>query len=508
MWGIKRVELKFRDGEFYLYDNPFSQTKFKNISFKAAVGFRRFADKVAERVIHRSLVTYYVAPSEPPPSFLDAHQVKGVNWILTRSRSYLAHAPGAGKTCEAIVASQMSTGVGQTLFIVPPGLTINWAREIMKWVTREWPVISIVPVSAKMDDVDFSADYIICPDSMLTKKWVYDSLSKLNLKLIAVDEASRFKEPTSERTKALFGGQGKSQIFYGLVQNAKHAVLLDGSPMPNRPMELWTPVYGMAPEVIDFQDMHDFGVEYCDAFLETNRFGSKWNYRGASNQEKLHKKLQKDFMHVVNEDELSHPERRRSILFVDKDKRSMKVRKWEQKFLKSTNIESMDEDMNHGALAEMRQEIGLSKVDFTARYVGERLANKNESILIFAWHRSVCRALADRLKSYRPGLVLGGTPELERERIFSQFQAGTLKVIVGNIGAMGRGHNLQRADRVVFSEYSWTDELNKQCEKRASRKGSLKSIVRCDYIVVPTSLDEVVLNAVFTKAKNVKRVIG
>ena len=78
-----------------------------------------------------------------------------------------------------------------------------------------------------------------------------------------------------------------------------------------------------------------------------------------------------------------------------------------------------------------------------------------------------------------------------------------------NIAAGGRGHNLQRADRVVFAEWAWNDETNKQCEKRASRKGRDKDLpVRCNYIVCPNSMDEPILNAVFKKTESVKKVIG
>lgn len=91
----------------------------------------------------------------------------------------------------------------------------------------------------------------------------------------------------------------------------------------------------------------------------------------------------------------------------------------------------------------------------------------------------------------------------------SDLQKGNCRLIIGNIAAMGRGHNLQRADRIVFGEFSWTDELNKQCEKRASRRGrDQAAFVRCEYIVAPNSMDEAILGSVFSKARNVKRVIG
>ena len=116
--------------------------------------------------------------------------------------------------------------------------------------------------------------------------------------------------------------------------------------------------------------------------------------------------------------------------------------------------------------------------------------------------------LARALEKYGPGVVMGGTPAREREREFDFFQHGKKKILIMNIAAGGRGHNLQAADRVIFGEFSWTDELNRQCEKRASRKGSDKEFIRAEYIVCPNSMDEVVLSSVFTKERRVRKVIG
>jgi hypothetical protein len=491
--------LTFNDGNFSLTGNG----KTENIALRRASKFKEFADLSAKKVLNRILVKEYAFDSRLP-EFLDPHQKEGVNWILTRSRSYLAHAPGAGKTAQAIVASQMVGAFCPTLFIVPPSLCLNWAREILKWTFKIWPSIYVVGRTVDQDNADWGADFIIVPDSMLTKPWVYERLEKMKFNLLAVDEASRFKEVTSERTKALFGGKGE-RTYYGLVANARHSVLLDGSPMPNRPMELWAPTFAMAPEVIDFMGHHEFGVKYCDAHWSEEKYD--WDYRGASNLPELKRRLQKKFMHVVGEERLNHPERKRSMLFMA-DVRTHQMKTWEQKHLGAINLNSIDENMSQGDIAKYRQELGLKKVDFVVNYVRGRLESKNESILVFAWHRSVCGAIANGLGAFRPSLVTGDTNSRDREHIFQRFQNGTCRVIVGNIGAMGRGHNLQRAKRVVFAEYSWTDELNKQCEKRASRKGATADIVRCDYIVVASTLDEIVLNSIFKKASNVRKVIG
>ena len=273
--------------------------------------------------------------------------------------------------------------------------------------------------------------------------------------------------------------------------------------MPNRAMELWAPTYALDPMSIDCMDHDDFGFRYGGATL--NERGA-WEYKGTSREAELKARLQKSFMHVVTEDKLSHPERRRSILMMNEDVRSPEHKTWERKHLGS--IESFD-DREPGELAHFRQELGRRKVPFIGQYVKDRLANKNESILLFVWHRDVAQMLSTYLQNFKPGLVIGGTKSEDRERIFKDFQSGKCRLIIGNIQAMGRGHNLQKADRVIFGEFSWTDELNKQCEKRASRRGrDHTAFVRCEYICAPGSIDEKVLRSVFAKERRVKKVIG
>lgn len=504
--AAEKQVLTYIDGHFLLTTSYPRGMISGRVPLKDAKQYAEFADAKALKVLNRAFVKQYRLPIRSFPSHLDPHQMDGVDWILSRSRSYLAHAPGAGKTCEAITAACLAEGEGQVVFIVPPSLTANWAREIKKFSLSALPSMTIIPDSLRKDRVNWNAKIIIVPDSMLQRPWVMEGLTKVKKLFVAVDEASRFKEPQSQRTIALFGGHFKDgRKSPGLVYQAKHAVLLDGSPMPNRPMELWAPTYAMNPECIDFMSQSEFGFKFCGPKM--NSFG-RWEFKGASNQEELRERLQKNFMHVVPESVLPHPERKRSMLFMSEDVRSPEHKAWEKSNLSSINLAALGDDMGQGDIARYRQELGMRKVPWIINYVKERLKGKNESILLFAWHREVCIALAKGLEKFSPGLVMGGTAEDIREDYFSEFQSGRNKLIIGNIAAMGRGFNLQRADRIIFAEFSWCGETNTQCEKRASRRGSTKSSIRCEYVVSPESMDEVVLSSVFRKDATVKKVIG
>lgn len=493
------------------------QGVWQTAELRAVVGFRRYADKTCQRLFERIFVKRYALPSVPLPDFLDPHQVEGVKWVLSKSRSYLAHAPGAGKTLQAITAALYSKGEGQVVFIVPPTLTLNWAKEIMSWASRvapslTFPQIAIVPESERQDRLAWRSDFLICPDTMLTKPWVLNALLKMKKRFIGIDEASRFKEPTSQRTIALFGGELKDGTFVsgGIIDKCPYVVLLDGSPMPNRAMELWAPTYAMFPEAIDFMDYQEFGFRYCGAKM--NNWGT-WEFKHSARLPELKMRLQREFMHVVKEEELNHPERLRSIVWMNEDVRSVEHSSWEEsneQLIKYVlTDEKRGEEMSQGDFAKFRKDLGLRKVPFIVKYTKEKLES-GESVLLFAWHREVIERLAEGLKAYMEFAVpiMGGTPQGDREISFQNFQSGKAKLQILNLVSGGRGHNLPRAQRAIFGEWSWADETNKQCEKRGSRKGSILDVFKSDYIACPNSMDGIVLQANFTKAKNVKKVIG
>jgi SNF2 family DNA or RNA helicase len=266
-------------------------------------------------------------------------------------------------------------------------------------------------------------------------------------------------------------------------------------------MELWWPTFSLAPESIDFMSEQEFGLRYCGARL--NSYG-RFEFRGASRVEELRQKLTLFFMHIVREEQLSHPERRRRIIFLP-DSRPVEIRNWSRDNLSRVSFtDFIGEDDCSGELATLRRMIGLAKSPNAAKFIRERLA-VGERILAFFWHREV----GDELKRLlaHDEIICGNTPNAERVAQFDEFQAGYRQLILGNVQAMGRGVNLQNASRVIFVEFSWTDETNKQAEKRASRRGNNAEFVPCDYLAMPNSLDEIVLQVLFKKQSLVDRTI-
>ncbi len=475
----------------------FAESFYKTKCYRTAAQFKQYADKDAKEAFKNAKPILYPESKIALPSILDEHQVEGVHWILSRKYSYLSHAPGAGKTAQSIIASELCLrDIGAVVVIVPPTLTANWEREIDKF-TKEFRAVTIIPTTNKKERVAWNADYIIVPNSMLTKDWVLEGLASVKTKVLIVDEASAFKESTTARSQTLY-----EKI---LPRDWRHVIFLDGSPAPNRAMELYAPLINLAPESIRFMNEYQFGFKYG---APKQGFRGKWEFKGWSNEAVLQKKIHRYLFHTVTEDKLNHPERLRSIVYINDKNLSAKIKKWERAALKDIKLSDLSDDSSKGAIAEWRHKVGLAKIKQSAQYIKEKLDKGKDHIIVFAWHREVVQALASTLGKYKPIVVMGGTKSKEREKYFELFNKGKYRLIIGNIAALSRGHNLQRGDRNIFVEYSWSDEVNKQCEKRSSRKGRDAShAVRSDYIVLADTLDEIVLNTAMRRERAIKKVI-
>ncbi len=351
-------------------------------------------------------------------------------------------------------------------------------------------IVSPVAVNRNSGGVYFDprADFILCPDSILHVAAF--QLAKVQSNITAVDEASRFKTPTSRRSQALYSK--------GLIQNARHFVMLDGSPITLGAVDLWCPMFFLDPESINFRSFHD----YCDHFTvtEETRFGIK--YSGSKNLPLLRKQFFFRLGHGVAEKDLYHPVRLREIVQVGKP--NFEIEEFGERGLAELGcMPSLDETGND-SLAEYRRMVGREKISDAIQFISNQV-REGRKVLAFAYHREVSEKVA---AAFNTTPLYGGVSAHLREYELDQFKRGRTKVLVGGIGPMGRGHNIQEADIAVFVEYSWSDEENKQAEKRISRMGNDALVTPCVYLALRDSVDERILTAVLRKQGDFDAVFG
>lgn len=494
--------------EFWKFDSQLNAIFTSNL--KEAARFRTVEDEKAKRIFDKFALRSIPLPSggltdsffEPLMPF---QRERGIPFILSRNRSYLAHDPGLGKSAQFITSVALKPG--KTLVICPSFLRINWAREITKWFIRDFPSIAVVPETAKRTQMNWNADFIICSDSMVLRSWVRHALTKIKFRHIGIDEGHRFKNPGASRSIVVLGGRKGAIKSPGLIYNSEHTTILSGTPMLSRPIELWSILFSMAPEVIDFMSYLDFGYHFCGP-----RRDARGNllFTGCTNAVELKSRIYNSgFMQRIAKDDVlpDLPDKVREIVWIGEDPRPKDVKAFDLELTKHFETE-FEKPKSLGSWARFRKITGLAKVDFAVNFITEILReDPDEALIVFAYHREVVEKLAAGLSLFAPMVVMGGVPNEKRIQIEDAFQSGRRRLLIGNIKAMNLGLTLTRARRGIFVEYSETPTENVQAEDRMHRIGQADSVF-CQYLVLTHSIDEVYLNMILSKQKTIKKVIG
>lgn len=471
-----------------------------------AARLREYTDEAAKKEINRVLLD--VSPwtgrlTHPKHLIPYKFQLDGALFCLWRNRAYLAADPGLGKTImSALIINALRV---PAVYICPPFLARDVEAKLSQWV--------IDASISKLGEAP-QGDILIVPDSMLSKGLAKNQIeiqAKLGA-ILFVDEAHRFKNAEAGRTAALFGKKSDP----GLVEFFERVIYLSGTPMPNRPMELYPILSRQAPETIDFMSKFDYGKYYCGGYQ--NDFG--WDFSGATNVEELARNVvvpysqldpitakSKRFMLRIRKKEVLKdlPDKIEELLLVGDDLPPTAAR-LDKAILKSFSPEDL---MGHLApndhIATYRKELGIAKAPHGVTFIRSLLEDTDESVLVFVQHKDVARILSEDLSEYLPIVITGDVPPSKRFDLVKDFQQKKTRCAILNIVAGGIGFDLTAATRVVFVEFSWVPADNDQASDRAHRIGQ-KDSVFVQYMVFKNSIDRAVMESVLRKRKNTQHI--
>lgn len=423
-------------------------------------------------------------------------------FALARNRSYLALDPGLGKTpiAATIVASIFENeGPHGVVYICPPFLTRNTEAEFRRFAPG-------CPVGRYGEG--HHKWVLIVPDSIITRDEVQMEILAHTKRgkaskgsLLIVDEAHRFKNDDAARTKALFGKNSRG----GLTSIFDKVVYLSGTPMPNRPIELYPVLANAAPQTIHYMSRHDFAEKYCAAYR--NQWG--WDYSGASNVKELVAQVIGTFMLRYRKSEVLKdlPPKTEEMVVLGAGL-TPKLTKLSAEILETLDPEdlmagriSVDLGKDSLHLSTYRRELGVLKAEAAAEFVKFILEETDENVLVFAIHKEVVSILNGALAGYQPVVITGDTNMRVRHERVREFQERPdRRVFIGNIQAAGTGLTLTKATRVVFAEFSWVPADNDQASDRAHRIGQTDNVF-VQYLVYENSVDKAVIETVLRKKR-------
>lgn len=451
-------------------------------------------------------------PLPPAPQGLELmpHQLEAIKFGLETTPCYLALDPGLGKTIVAATISRVSACF--TVFVTPPSLIENVRDEFRRW----HPKAGVELFGGRRTEYD-TCDVLIIPDSILSPIIYYFLLGLVRLRkekgqnsLLIIDEAHRFTNEKALRTAALLG-RTKNR---GIIKVFDRTIYMSGTPLSNRPMELFPILSRSAPECIDNMSYYDYGRRFCDGKKVQIRFGRNpkwaWDFTGESNLKELAARVihpRGPFMLRLRKDRIKLPPKIEE-LFVFSRTMSPRLSSLDGKIGEAYEDVSdlIKEEISGKAglkarelhIASYRRLLGIEKIKAAAEYIETILTETKESILVFALHKEVIEGLSIELMHQLPIIITGETKKELRQKLVKDFQAGKARLVLANYKAAGVGFTLTAATRVIFVEFSWNPADNEQAGDRAHRIGQTKTVY-VQYMVYKDSVDKKVIESLLKK---------
>lgn len=418
---------------------------------------------------------------------------------------------GLGKTIQAIGVINCRQDIRKVIVICPNSLKWNWEKELRKWLTRPMKIVVQVagaPFAAELADI-----VVINYDIMARYS---EKLQSVSWDLRILDEGHWCKNPDSKRSQASLG------------LPARHKITMTGTPIENKPRELWPLIVDLDPVTWNPKQSFQFLKRYCNG----RKIDGYWDFDGSSNEQELQDRLRGSIMvRRMKADVLTElpPKVRQVIELPNADvqhliaeekalkRNAAKVRELEAKVQIAkagtddeyqaavTELEESEQSLTIGEMALIRKELALAKVPFTIDYVNQLLdSDPKAKVIIFGHHLEPIRMLQQEWPT--AAVITGETAAKERTNQVEMFQNSTMcRVFLGNDAAK-EGLTLTAASWVVFHEGAWVPGNLAQKEDRAHRIGQTGTVF-VTHLVFEGSLDCTMIKRTVEKQKVIDSVL-
>ena len=419
-------------------------------------------------------------------------QRTGVAWLLRNGGvGLVADDMGLGKTAQAL-AWMRHAQIRRAVVVAPASVALNWCREAQRFFPQARGVAALSPsaLDAVLAAPPSEPMFVVVTWDGLRRMW--SSLLALKPQALVADEAHYAKSLDAQRTRALLW----------LASSVPHRILLSGTPLRNRPRELFPLLHVLDP--VRFRSFVPFGERYCGAKMQ--RFGARHvrTYDGASHAEELNLLIRpylirRNKLEVL--DEL--PPKRVQRLCLPEIPGVRRKLKSAMLVLSTEQHEGGQRGL--GLITQIRQEVGLAKVEAAQEWIAS-MREAGEAAVVFCHHLSVLDALvaACEKSGWRIGRIAGDTPAATRQQIVADFQADKIDLVLATEAAR-EGITLTRAANLLFCEYFWVPGDMSQASDRIWRIGQRREAL-ITILHLEGSLDDHVARVIERKSRIIETV--
>ena len=440
---------------------------------------------------------------------------------------------GTGKTKIALDNACILYNKGRIdrlLVVAPKGTYMNWVdqeipvhvpdyieKDVLAWkpnITEKYEL----QLKSIRNSQNFKLKiFVMNVESLSTKKGCYYAKLFLSSKaMMIIDESTTIKNPQAKRTKNILE----------LSKEAPYKRILTGSPVTQSPMDLWSQMDFLEPEILGQQSFYAFRTKYAvlitaSAAGGTHKFQKIVKFK---NLKELGKLVSPHSYRILKKDCLDLPDKiftKRIIELSDEQKKAYSEMKTSAiTILKgepatAVNVLTQLIKLHQITCGHMKTDSGdiinlkNSRLDELMQILGETTGKA----IIWANYIHDINTIESAIKK-EFGLdsyctYYGATKQEDRQACINKFQDETnpVRFFIGNTQTGGYGITLTQASTVIYYSNNYDLEKRIQSEDRAHRIGQKNPVLYID-LVAKQTVDEKIIQALRNKVNIASEING
>lgn len=394
------------------------------------------------------------------------HQDVGTSFLRDNHRAALFDEQGLGKSKQLIDALTAEIGAGTIqagLIICPNGLKSNWAGEVEKFSSLPYAVFGSGRSARRVAFQSLrAAFYVINYEAVDAELPSLKALLRFKPMALVLDESHRIKTPDAKATRAVLA----------LRSYAARRYILTGTPVANKPDDLWSQMYFL-----------DDGLALGDTFEEFQRlYGSA--AAGYRNMEQLRERVAATSLRRTKEQALTLPAKvyRRIAIDLSGQQRAMydqlrqELELWVQDMNGESVLTTADAILSRMVrLAQIASNPLLidsvySETPAKLTALDELLGayfRRSEAQKVIVWTSFVenIRILMGRYQQWNPVEIHGNVSNSERDTAVRLFRGDpSTRLLIANPAAAREGLTLTEASAAIYLDrtFNLVDYLQSQ----------------------------------------------
>jgi SWI/SNF-related matrix-associated actin-dependent regulator 1 of chromatin subfamily A len=442
------------------------------------------------------------APSRP----LYPHQVEGARFLVQHDGGLCADEMGTGKTTTAIVAAETIARTEKPdapRLIVAPGYTrAVWFRELSALgAVRDEDDFAFAKGRTPSDDFNWDASWWFVHYDIVFWWASYMVSNRRGRPIVAIaDEAHWFK---NSRAKRSLGTQAAIGV-------ATARILLTGTPMANRPSELWWPLTVLDSST-SWGGPVDFRMRYCGAYRDDHGLVDTLPTHTEEFQERLRTRY---IRRTLDDAGVELPARTRQPLTVswaqkDRNRYDKLVTKLGADKLLEAVLARRAGTETLPIITELRKLCSRVKEEATTSYVLDAIA-QGESVVVFTWMKAtaerLAKAIAKKSSTTYLYVVHGERSQSDRDELVADFQDRG-GVLLATLESLKEGVTLHTARILVIHDLDWVPSNILQAEARIYRIGQTRPVIST-WMLAEDSIDTLLAGTLAHKAESMHKTLG